>query len=175
MLLLREILYMFLLCGLFFIVIIIFYSEMCRLRRDNELLQEMLHASRTPATTEKKVIPRERALAFAESWLRAWNSHDLEAIMSHYSADVEFSSPLVMQVINEPTGVIRGRDALRAYFEKGLSQFPELHFEMIDVLCGVGSVTVYYRSAEMTVAEVMMFDNSGAICKSLAHYHYEKA
>ena len=187
MFLLREILYMFLLCGLFFIVMIIFYSDMCRLRSENELLQEMLHASRITDPMKGKIVPREQALAFAGEWLRAWNSHDMEAIMSHYSADVEFSSPLAMQVLNEPTGFIRGKDALRAYFENGLSRFPGLHFELIDVLGGVGSVTVYYRGAEspalhsvgegagMTVAEVMMFDDNGAVCRALAHYHYEKA
>lgn len=185
MLLVREILYMFLLCGLFFIVMIIFYRDMCHLRSENELLREMLHASRILATSEKKIIPREQALAFAGEWLRAWNGHDMEAIMSHYSADVEFSSPLAIQALNEPTGVIRGKDALRAYFENGLSRFPGLHFELVDVLGGVGSVTVYYRGAEspalhssgegagMTVAEVMMFDDNGAVCKALAHYHYE--
>ncbi len=30
---------------------------------------------------------------FAQEWLNAWNSHDLEAIMAHYAEDVIFYSP----------------------------------------------------------------------------------
>lgn len=31
---------------------------------------------------------------FAHEWVEAWNSHDLEAVLSHYSDDLEMSSRL---------------------------------------------------------------------------------
>ena len=36
------------------------------------------------------------AEAFAAHWIEAWNSHDIDAILSHYVDDVEFLSPLAM-------------------------------------------------------------------------------
>jgi ketosteroid isomerase-like protein len=36
----------------------------------------------------------ESARRFARQWLDAWNSHDLEAILSHFRDDAVFSSPM---------------------------------------------------------------------------------
>ncbi len=33
------------------------------------------------------------AAAFAREWLAAWNSHDLERILSHYATGIVFLSP----------------------------------------------------------------------------------
>ena len=35
-----------------------------------------------------------RAQAFADEWIEAWNSHDLDRILSHYSDDAELLSPV---------------------------------------------------------------------------------
>jgi len=37
--------------------------------------------------------------AFAKGWIQAWNQRDLEAILSHYTEDVEFQSPLVVKLL----------------------------------------------------------------------------
>src|SRR5205809_64676 len=31
--------------------------------------------------------------ALAQNWIQAWNQRDLEAVLSHYTEDVEFQSP----------------------------------------------------------------------------------
>ena len=33
-------------------------------------------------------------LKFTNEWISSWNSHDLEDILSHYSEDVEITSPM---------------------------------------------------------------------------------
>ncbi|MDQ6926152.1 MAG: nuclear transport factor 2 family protein, partial [Candidatus Eremiobacteraeota bacterium] len=33
------------------------------------------------------------ARAFAKSWIDAWNAHDIEGILAHYTDDFEMSSP----------------------------------------------------------------------------------
>ena len=38
-------------------------------------------------------MDKEQAQQLAEEWYAAWNSHDLERILSHYSDDVVFVSP----------------------------------------------------------------------------------
>src|SRR5438477_12070215 len=89
---------------------------------------------------------REIALGLAEAWVRAWNAHDLDAIMSHYADDVEFVSPFVERLLGDPAGMVRGKAGLRAYFEKGLAAYPYLRFDLIEVLVGVSSFTLYYCS-----------------------------
>jgi hypothetical protein len=33
-------------------------------------------------------------MAFAESWIAAWNRRDVEAVLAHYSKDAQFVSPV---------------------------------------------------------------------------------
>ena len=60
------------------------------------------------------MIERPFAEAFADEWIAAWNSHDLDRILSHYTPDFEFSSPLMPEVSGEPSGRLKGQDAIRA-------------------------------------------------------------
>jgi hypothetical protein len=117
------------------------------------------------------VLTPEGAAAFAEAWVRAWNAHDLDAILSHYTDDVEFESPFVARLLGEPSGIVRGKDALRDYFGRGLPAYPELHFTLLGVLVGVSSVTVYYRSIQdLLAAEVMWLAADGRVTRVAAHY-----
>ena len=116
------------------------------------------------------ITPKE-AEDFAQSWLEAWNSHDLEAILDHYADDVELTSPFVVQVLGDPSGAIRGKDNLRMYFGMGLSMFPDLRFDLIQVFVGVSSLVLRYRSVDdIPAAEVMVFDPQGKVVRTMAHY-----
>jgi ketosteroid isomerase-like protein len=121
--------------------------------------------------TELQTITEQQAQSFAEAWIQAWNTHDLDAIMEHYSHDVVFVSPFIVRLLNDPSGTIRGKEALRAYFQRGLETFPDLHFELRNVLVGVSSVTLLYRSVRnLLAAEVMELDEHGQATRVLAHY-----
>lgn len=98
--------------------------------------------------------------AFAAEWIEAWNAHDIEHILGHYTEDVEFSSPFVASIAGEPSGGLKGKAALRAYWTKALAMLPDLRFELIDVLSGAGFVTLYYRGHRGTVAETFSLDAS---------------
>jgi ketosteroid isomerase-like protein len=54
------------------------------------------------------------AEAFAANWIDAWNRHDIDAILSHYSEDVIFLSPVAAQRVGH--GRVIGREALRSYW-----------------------------------------------------------
>ncbi len=88
------------------------------------------------------MISDEQAGRFADEWYAAWNSHDLDAILSHYADDVEFVSPFVAALNDDPGGTVHGEDDLRAYFARGLERFPDLRFEPLELLVGVDSVTL---------------------------------
>ena len=111
------------------------------------------------------------AAAFAAAWVDAWNHRDLDAILSHYAVDVLFTSPFVAQLLGDPAGVVRGRDALRAYFAAGLARFPDLHFRLRHVLPGVNGVVLVYDSvAGLLAAEAFEFDAAGRVCRAACHY-----
>jgi hypothetical protein len=117
------------------------------------------------------VIDQERADRLAAEWVAAWNAHDLDAIMGHYADDVTFASPFVAALAGEQSGVIHGREALRAYFARGLEAYPDLHFDLHAALPGVSSVALHYRSVgDREAIEVMELDAAGAVVRVSAHY-----
>jgi hypothetical protein len=107
----------------------------------------------------------------AREWLDAWNAHDLDAVLSHYADDVEFTSPFAVELSGRADGTLRGIGELRPYFARALEAFPELRFTDLRVACGVSSMTLCYRSVRgLDAAETMFLGPDGRIARVLAHY-----
>ena len=107
----------------------------------------------------------------AQEWIAAWNAHDLERILAHYSEDVELISPFVAKLTDQSEGVVRGKAALRDYFARGLQAFPTLRFDFIRLYSGVRSCVLEYRSVNgLLSAELMEFDEHVKVRRVLAHY-----
>jgi hypothetical protein len=108
---------------------------------------------------------------FAAEWIDSWNRHDLARVLSHYADDFEMSSPVIRQLVGEASGTLRGKSAVRSYWRKALELIPDLHFELISVLAGVTSITLYYKGAHgRLAAEVFHFDAEQRVAKAFAHY-----
>jgi hypothetical protein len=108
---------------------------------------------------------------FAADWVSAWNAHDLERILSHYAEDFEMSSPVIAQIAGEPSGKLRGKSAVGAYWTKALALMPDLKFELLLVLTGVNSITLYYKGARgRHAAEVFHFGSDNRVTQAFAHY-----
>ena len=116
-------------------------------------------------------LPSGFAERFAADWIAAWNSHDLDRVLTHYEDDFEMSSPVIRQLVGEPSGMLHGKAAVRAYWRKALEFIPDLHFELISVLAGVTSITLYYKGAhDRLAAEVFHFGADHRVTKAFAHY-----
>ncbi len=116
------------------------------------------------------MIDKAFAEHFAADWVAAWNSHDLQRILAHYTDDFEMSSPIIIQVAGEPSGTLRGKDKVGAYWAKALQLNPTLHFELVAALRGVNSITLYYNGARGAAAEVFHFNPEGKVTRAYAHY-----
>jgi ketosteroid isomerase-like protein len=114
----------------------------------------------------------EDAQAFALEWVAAWNSHDLDRILSHYADDFQMTSPFITKMINEPTGTIKGKEKVRGYWAMALERIPDLRFDLIEVLSSVDSITIYYHAVlGKRAAEVLFFDDKGKVTRGIAHYN----
>jgi len=116
-------------------------------------------------------MPSEAAAReLAERWIDAWNSHDVDAILDLYCDDVEFTSPFVVNITGDESGVIRGKDALRTFFVRVLSAYRDLRYELDGVAAGIWSIAIVYRSVgERLGVEVMQLED-GRARRVLAHY-----
>jgi ketosteroid isomerase-like protein len=93
-------------------------------------------------------VNQDEALAFAERWVKAWNDHDVEAVLAHFAADAVFTSPVAERLFPGSGGVIRGKDALREYWNEGVRLSPGLHFEILGVYAGIETVVIRFRNEQ---------------------------
>jgi ketosteroid isomerase-like protein len=109
---------------------------------------------------------------FAREWAESWNSHDLDRIMSHYADDFQMTSPFIVTMMNEPSGTLKGKEKVRAYWAQALERIPDLHFDLIEILASVESITIYYHAVlGKRAAEVLFFDDNGKVRRAVAHYN----
>lgn len=111
------------------------------------------------------------AKEFAREWIAAWNSHNLDAILAHYRDDVVLTSPVAAKILGDPAGRLRGKAALRDYFARGLEAYPELRFELLDVMLGISSIVLCYVNQKGTkTAEFMELDGDKKVTRVVANY-----
>jgi hypothetical protein len=118
------------------------------------------------------MVTRDRALKFAREWIEAWNAHDLEAVLSHYTDDFEMSSPFIAAFAGESSGTLKGKTQVGAYWHTALTRIPDLRFELLEVFTCVNSITIYYKAVLGKLAtEVFFLNQDGKAYKALAHYN----
>jgi hypothetical protein len=121
-------------------------------------------------------MTRDEAWKLAEHWIAAWNAHDLDLIMTHYEDAVELTSPVVAQLLGTPAGKVIGKANLKAYFQRGLEAYPELHFRLEDVFLGVSSVVLFYTNQKGgRTAEFMELSAIGKVARVVANYGAQQA
>ena len=117
-------------------------------------------------------MTRDDAWKLANDWVTAWNTRDLDAIMAHYEDAVELTSPVAARLLGASDGKVAGKANLRAYFQRGLEAYPELHFHLEDVLWGVSSIVLYYTNQKGTrTAEFMELSAAGKVARVVANYN----
>lgn len=113
---------------------------------------------------------KEKAQKFAQEWIAAWNSHDIIKILEHYADEFEMSCPAIIKLTGEPSGTLRGKDAVGNYWSGALENFPDLEFTLLHTLYGANSVALIYKGVLGLSNEVFHFDSNGKIIRAYAHY-----
>jgi SnoaL-like domain len=117
------------------------------------------------------MITAEFATHFAKDWIESWNAHDLERILTHYTDDFEMTTPLIVTVMNVPSGTLQGKAQIRDYWQKGLARRPHLKFNLQKVTYGVDTLAIHFDSETgRNSVEWFFFNNEGKVQKSLAHH-----
>ncbi|MFH0785691.1 MAG: nuclear transport factor 2 family protein [Pseudomonadota bacterium] len=88
----------------------------------------------------------EEAKHFAETWISAWNSHDINAVLSHYTDDFEMTTPMIQRFLEIESGTLKGKTAIGDYWRAALKKVPDLKFSIIEVTSGVSSFSIYYNA-----------------------------
>jgi len=106
---------------------------------------------------------------FAADWVSAWNSHDLDRVVSHYEEDVVLTSPRIRLILGKDDGTIRGKSALRDYMGMALKKVPDLRFTLDRVFSGVNAVVLEFHTHQgRHTAEFMEFGRNGLVSRASA-------
>lgn len=111
------------------------------------------------------------AKKFTKNWICSWNKHDLEEILSHYSEEIIFHSPFISLLKFNDAGIITNKTDLKKYFEIGLKNYPDLHFQFHNFFVGINTVVIYYTSVNgHLAAEVFELNELGKAVKVFCNY-----
>lgn len=118
-----------------------------------------------------RVVTDAEKTAIAHDWVAAWNQHDLDAIMAHYAADIEFQASTVVSRWNRPNGILHGVRELREQFARGLEIAPNLHFTIEAVYHSPdGYAVCYVRENGNRAIDAVELDGRGAAIRVHAYY-----
>lgn len=115
-----------------------------------------------------------------KKWIEGWNNHDIKAVLSMYSENIEFSSPkikIVFPYLN--ASKINNRKDLEEYWSKALkNNFPRLKFTTKDVLVHNNKIILEYYAMlddKHKTSVIEKFEiNNGLITRSDVFYGAEE-
>jgi ketosteroid isomerase-like protein len=108
---------------------------------------------------ERQIVSTPEPGVFAAEWAAAFNRLDVEAVLALFHDDVVFTSPVAAKVVPDSGGVVRGKAALREYWNAAAKIMPDLHFEIVGVYRGESVLVINYRNQRgALVNEVLEFD-----------------
>ena len=112
-----------------------------------------------------------RLAALGREWIAAWNSRDLERVLTLYAEDAEMTSDKIQLLGLDSSGTLEGKAKLRIYWEKGLKLLPDLHFTLIDTFVSPDSIVVFYQNERgARICEYLRLDASGRIVQGSANH-----
>lgn len=109
----------------------------------------------------------EEARAVAGQWAAAWNELAVERVLEHFDDEVSFTSPTALAVVGSAT--VRGKQALRDYWQTALAQVKSLRFIVERVLWDVDTreMAIIYDSEingrKRRVSENLTFGEGGLV------------
>lgn len=117
------------------------------------------------------MVTKEFADRLADEWIADWNAHDLARVLSHYEDNFEMASPLIVEIAGEPSGVLRGKEKVGAYWEKALRLSPDLRFEKLGVFVGARGFAVHFRNQQGRASvETFEIGARGLVTRAAAHH-----
>jgi len=114
--------------------------------------------------------PSDLAL-LGRTWIEAWNSRDLERVLTLYDDNAEMTSDRIPLMGFDASGTVRGKESLRAYWGKALGLLPNLHFSLVDVFVSPDSLVVFYENERgKRICEYLRVNAQGLIVQGSANH-----
>jgi len=116
----------------------------------------------------------EKLQSIAFKWFDAFNSHNLEQLLSLYDDDAEHFSPKLKIRKPETNGLVTGKSALREWWKDAFDRLPTLHYKVTSLTANGDRVFMEYvrtvsGEENMLVAEVLVVRDDKIIASRVYH------
>ncbi len=107
-------------------------------------------------------------------WFEAFNSHNLEKLLSLYDDEAQHFSPKLKIRRPETFGLVTGKDALRSWWKDAFDRLPSLHYKITSLTSNTNRVFMEYirtvvDEEQMLVAEVLEIKEGKIIASRVYH------
>jgi hypothetical protein len=112
--------------------------------------------------------------SIANKWFDAFNAHDLEQLLSLYDDNAEHYSPKLKQRQPQTKGLIRGKAALRAWWQDAFERLPTLKYELTRLTPYENRVFMEYvrhvnGEEDLLVGEMLEVKDGRIVASSVFH------
>ena len=116
----------------------------------------------------------QKNLSIAHSWFEAFNTHNLEKILSLYDDDAEHFSPKLKVNHPETHGLVKGKLHLQTWWNEAFTNLPTLHYKVTSLTADADRVFMEYirtveNQTQMQVAEVLEIKEGKIIASRVYH------
>lgn len=120
------------------------------------------------------MLPNNDPSTIAGHWFDAFNTHDLEKLLELYHDDAAHYSPKLKIRKPETNGFVKGKDALRAWWQDAFDRLPTLHYKVTSLTANDDRVFMEYirqvdNEPDMLVAEVLEIKNGVIVASRVYH------
>jgi ketosteroid isomerase-like protein len=116
----------------------------------------------------------EQNKQIAQQWFAAFNTHDLEKLLSLYHEQAEHYSPKLKIRQPETNGLIKGKAALRSWWKDAFDRLPTLRYEVQKLTADTEQVFMEYirhveGEEELRVGEVLEIKDGVIVFSRVYH------
>lgn len=110
----------------------------------------------------------------ALKWFEAFNEHDLEKLLLLYNDNAEHFSPKLKIHKPETNGLIKGKQALRNWWQDAFDRLPTLKYQVLKLTADEEQVFMEYirhvqNEDDLRVGEVLQIQNGTIIFSRVYH------
>jgi predicted SnoaL-like aldol condensation-catalyzing enzyme len=110
----------------------------------------------------------------AIKWFQAFNEHHLENLLSLYDDNAQHFSPKLKIRKPETQGLIKGKSALREWWQDAFDRLPSLQYEVIKLTADEEQVFMEYirhvdGEEDLSVGEVLQISNGLIVFSRVYH------
>ncbi len=116
----------------------------------------------------------QKNLSIAHAWFEAFNSHNLEKLLSLYDNEAEHFSPKLKIRHPETNGLVTGKNALRNWWQEAFDRLPTLNYKVTSLTANSDRVFMEYvrtvqNEEDMLVAEVLEIKEGVIVASRVYH------